>query len=136
MTNPRRPAVLGFEKADAISTLLGRMGLVSDLGAFLSGHLLAVLRHQYSDLEIESIEFMGSGNCSVDGVETTNPYIVHVQTLSLPFNVNTVVTARKERYSLNLHVVLNAKLTGSNYDIKSDVMVQGQTFLGTVVSSC
>ncbi len=136
MTSPRQIAVVGFEKADAINLLLERLGLVADLGAFLSEHLLGVLRQQYSDLEIESIEFIESGNCTADGMETTIPHVVCVRTLSLPFNIKTVVTARMERYSLNLTVILNATLTGNKHDIKSDVRVQGQTFLGAVGSSC
>lgn len=136
MTSPRQIAVVGFEKADAMNLLLERLGLVPDLGAFLSEHLLGVLRQQYSDLEIESIEFIGSGNCTAEGMETSSPNVVFVRTLSLPFNINTVVAARMERYSLDLNVILNATLTGNNYDIKSDVRVQGQTFLGAVGSSC
>ena len=65
MVNPHEPTLVGFEDAHEINTFLGEMGIVLDLGPFLSEHLLAVLRCQYSGLEIESIEFAGSGNCSV-----------------------------------------------------------------------
>lgn len=131
MAGKRPPTLVGFENVDAVNSLMEQVGLTADLGAFLSDHLLDVLRQQYSDLNIESVEFMRAGNCNADGV-SWNPGTVKLNSLSLPIDVKLVVTAANERYSLQVHVVVNAKLQGDKYEFQSDVMVKDQTFLGVL----
>src|SRR5262245_30997586 len=128
MTSQYQPILVGFENAEAINTLLERVGLAPDLGAFLSEHLQIVLRQQYADLDIEFIEFVKACNCNADGVPALKSNILKLSRLSIPFDANVVVTARKQRYKLRLDVIINATLAGESYNVSSDVKIRGQTF--------
>lgn len=130
MTEIARPALVGFEKSDSVSALLSDIGLVPGLGDFLSEHLLEVLRRQHGQLNIESIEFIGSGNCNAGGMQSETPNIVHLHSISVSCDVDVVVTVGNERYSLNLQVVLHANLPQAA--LTSDVLIKNQTFLGKV----
>lgn len=132
MTNAHRPALLGFEKVGSVSALLADMGLAVDLGAFLSEHLLEVLRRQHGQLNIESIKFVGAGNCNAGGKQPETPNIVHLHSISVPCDVDAIVIVGKERYSLNLQVVLNCNFAQHGSAFTSDVLVKNQTFLGEV----
>jgi hypothetical protein len=127
-----QPSLIGFEKADSANALLAQIGLGPDLGSILANHLSLVLRQQYSDLQIESIEFVSVGSCGAGGMPTANPETIGITTLSLPVHTEIVVVASKERYKLSLEVIINGTLEGDKYNVKSDVIVKAQMFLGLV----
>jgi len=85
--------------------------------------------------EGQALGLQGAGvtrPCDASGMSTSNPRLIGIKTLSLPVEVEVVVVARNERYSLRLRIVFNAKLAGEKYDVKSDLHIEAQTFLGFV----
>jgi hypothetical protein len=127
-----RVRLINFENVGSTNALLEHVGLEADLGALLSRHLLTVLRRQYADLTIESLEFLAAGNCTAGGVPTSNRAVINIDTLCIPIDANVVVITNKQKYLLNLHIRIIAERAGEKYDTKSDVIIKGQRFVSAL----
>ena len=130
MIQQRQPILVGFEYADSANALLATLGFAPDLGVVLANHLTTVLREQYTDLDIESIELVKTRNCDASGFPNGDFQVIDIDSVTMPVDIVAVVVARKERYRLMLHVVLKAQKAGECYEVKSDVRIDGQLFLG------
>jgi hypothetical protein len=118
--------LINFGNVDAVNELLGRIGITTELGEFLSKHLTQVLRKQHPDVVIESIEFVKAGDCSVDGRQATEGPIVSVDSLCIPIDTRVVLVSDNRTHELDLHVRIIARASDGMFDIKTDVIVQRQ----------
>lgn len=117
--------LFNFDRADAVSQLLQRIGIQADLDTFLADHLTTVLRKQHRDIEIVSIKFLSAGNCSAGG-QSISENVVSIDSLSMPIDVHVVLVAGAVTYELDLHIRIVAEQAASGYDVKTDVLVKRQ----------
>ena len=115
---------INFDNVGAINELLERIGITVELGEFLGEHLTEVLRKQHADVVIESIEFVGAGDCSAGGMPTSQVHIIQLDSLSIPIDTHVVLVSNSRTHHLDLHVRIMANALDGEFDIKTDVIVQ------------
>ena len=120
--------LINFDDVNAINELLEHIGVSAKLGPFLGEHLTQVLGQQQPDINIESIEFIGAGDCSTEGMQNSDAgHIVQIDALTIPLNVHVVLISNDRIHHLDLHVKIMAKSSDGKYAITTDVIIQRQS---------
>ena len=127
--SPSKVHLVNFNDTAAVDELLRQIGIESGLGNFLIDHLTDVLRKQYPNVVIESIELHGVDNCSLGGMPISDSSVIKMDALTIPLDVGIVVSVGDKRVKLALHVDIRAESDGDEFNTVSDVFVRDQTEL-------
>lgn len=120
--------LINFDDVNGINELLEHIGVSAKLGPFLGEHLTQVLGQQQPDINIESIEFIGAGDCSAEGMRNSGAgHIVQIDALTIPLDVHVVLISNDRIHHLDLHVKIMAKSSDGKYAITTDVIIQRQS---------
>jgi len=119
--------LIGFESDAGLGDLLAQFRVTPDYKSMLPGHLLDILRKQFPDVVIESIELLKSPGCSLGGMQLEdNKTFVRVQTLNVPLDLRIVLKIATGRFALDIQLVFRCEGLDSTPAMVSDMFVKAE----------
>ena len=123
---PHSVRLINFVDVDRVNQLLHHVGIESELGPLLAEHLTEVLRRQYSELVVSSIELTDVRPSSCDLPDDRVSRMIGVEVLRIPVEVIAIVSTDKSLHRLELTVTIVARTAQEGFSAASDVIVRRQ----------
>ena len=121
----RRIRLINFGDDEALDEVFHRVG-IEDYKVFLPNHLAEVLRKQHPNVELRSVELLGTPKCDVGGMPTlSNADIVIVDTIKIRLELRTHLSATgDDLHELNVALVINVADVQATPQITSDMVIR------------
>jgi hypothetical protein len=110
-----------------VEAILIELGISSELGKFLTSHLIQVLRKQQADTEIISVELLKIHDCSGEGYQPEGGLIANLDKICIPVDVKVNLSSNCKTVILELHIQILADNSAQKNRIETNVFVKNQS---------